>query len=170
MKLLRLLLPLALVASLVAVAGCGDSDNSISQEELEQATEEAAAEATADAKEDAALKQLRAQVAKLRKQQKQDEQSQSNKPAGESSAATSTSSSGTIPANADDCGSGIHAQAGTTSCSFAINVAQGFFSTTGNTFDAYSPATGKAYTMNCTPGAVIVCRGGTNAVVYIQVS
>lgn len=58
-----------------------------------------------------------------------------------------------------------------TSCQFAQSVRQAYLAD-GNsggsaTIWAYSPVTGRGYTMSCSGGTVVTCTGGNNAVVYI---
>jgi hypothetical protein len=57
-----------------------------------------------------------------------------------------------------------------TTCAFAHIVSDLYLeSNTANAhFDAYSPTTRLTYTMMCTFGHPIVCRGGNNAVVYMR--
>ena len=134
----------------------------MSQEELEAATEEAAEEARKDAKEDAQIADLEDEIDALRKQK--------DKPVPDSvpPPTDNAGSSGGLPADAENCGSGVFALSGTTSCSFALNVAADFFAAGGSSsFDSFSPATGDVYRMNCTGGAVTTCTGGNNAAVYI---
>jgi hypothetical protein len=57
-----------------------------------------------------------------------------------------------------------------TSCLFAENVRAAFLSgdiTTPKVVNAYSPVTHLNYQMTCTQDAVVTCRGGNNAIVYI---
>ena len=56
---------------------------------------------------------------------------------------------------------------GPTSCEFATSVRYTFTAFNTN-FTAFSPKTGLSYTMSCTSGDQIVCRGGNNAIVYIR--
>ena len=134
----------------------------MSQEELEAATDEAAQEARKEAEEDADIAELEEEIKALRKE--------NDEPAPPDSAPPPTDNSGSsggLPADAEDCGSGIYANSGTTSCAFALNVAADFFASGSNSFDSYSPATGQTYRMTCTSGAVVTCTGGNNAAVYI---
>lgn len=58
-----------------------------------------------------------------------------------------------------------------TSCEFAESVWAQYVGAGGygesRTVRAYSPVTGKSYTMSCSGGAVVTCTGGNNAVVHI---
>lgn len=58
---------------------------------------------------------------------------------------------------------------GPTSCSFALSVFNAFMSGGGNGFNAYSPATGETYWMNCMVEGhgSTTCRGGNGATVVI---
>jgi hypothetical protein len=65
------------------------------------------------------------------------------------------------------CGDGVFAGP-STSCPFAKNVHNAYFAVPGDSVEvnAYSPATGKIYRMNCVKtGAAVTCRGGNEAVV-----
>lgn len=83
----------------------------------------------------------------------------------------------TVPASATTC-SGPTAAApwatyrgnDATSCAFADSVRESFVQggSVAGQFKAYSPATKKTYTMTCAGGAVMVCQGGNNAVVYLK--
>ena len=59
----------------------------------------------------------------------------------------------------------------TTPCEFAESVWAQYVGAGGygesRTVRAYSPVTGKSYTMSCSGGAVVTCTGGNNAVVHI---
>lgn len=158
-------LALILAPALIA-AGCGGDDD-VSQEELEQAVAEAEEEAQAEAE----VADLQKQVQKLRKQQGKGDGGDSSAPASDEGRGDyippDGSSGGGLPADAEDCGSGVYARSGTTSCSFALNVAADYYSVPGNTFTSFSPSTGQAYEMSCSGGAPVVCTGGNNAAVYL---
>ena len=89
--------------------------------------------------------------------------------ATDSSGTSQTVEAGTTPeaAGAQECATGV-STGGETSCPFAKNVAQAYRVDPGDTVTAYSPVTEKTYTMTCTPGSPVVCRGGRNAIVYID--
>jgi hypothetical protein len=66
-----------------------------------------------------------------------------------------------------DCGEGVYAGPNT-SCQFAKNVREKYFSVPGDSveIDVYSPVTGKTYTMSCIKtGNRVTCRGRNQAVV-----
>jgi peptidoglycan hydrolase-like protein with peptidoglycan-binding domain len=66
-----------------------------------------------------------------------------------------------------DCGGGVFAGS-STSCEFAQNVREKYFSVPGDSveIDVYSPVTKQSYTMACVrTGDWVTCRGGNNAVV-----
>jgi hypothetical protein len=77
---------------------------------------------------------------------------------------------GGVPGDAKSCGSGVFVQSSTTSCEFGLVVAQDYFASGGGSFESFSPATGKNYSMSCSDGSPITCTGGENAVVYIASS
>ena len=58
-----------------------------------------------------------------------------------------------------------------TSCEFAGAVWAEYLASGANgrpvVLNAYSPVTGRSYTMSCSGGAVVTCTGGNNAVVHI---
>lgn len=91
--------------------------------------------------------------------------SESSSPSSESSTADS------LPAGVKECAQNVGAS-DSTSCGFALAVAgqvRAAGSPTGP-FDvhAHSDATGKDYTLTCTPAGVTVCSGGRAAVVYVS--
>ena len=162
MALRRTLIGLA--ALCLAIAGfsaCGGEDDSISQEDLEQAKEEGAQEARTEAE----LQELQRQIEALKRKRQQEDDGSA--PPATTGAAPAT---GGVPADATDCGAGIYARAGSTSCGFAYNVAEAYLSSGAGTVQAFSPATGQTYSMTCTSGVVITCTGGNNAAVYIASS
>lgn len=72
-------------------------------------------------------------------------------------------------ASAESCGGGVYAGP-STSCAFASNVAKAWSNQGGGsvTVKAFSPVTRLDYAMVCIAGVTTVCRGGTNAVVFIR--
>jgi hypothetical protein len=75
------------------------------------------------------------------------------------------------PAHADtECGGSPRVVAvGSTSCPFALNVANKMMSGAGNSFMAYSPTTGESYLMSCSiiRHGSTTCMGGNGAEVDI---
>lgn len=82
------------------------------------------------------------------------------------------------PSGAYECtGSGggqlSHSAVGSsvTSCEFAATVRAAYLGAGGSgesmVVNAYSPVTGKVYSMNCSGGPPVTCSGGNDAVVYI---
>jgi len=70
-----------------------------------------------------------------------------------------------------DCGDGLSVSP-TTSCPFAHNVREKYFSVPGDSveIDVFSPVTGKTYTMACVrTGDSVTGRGGNAAVVTFAV-
>lgn len=155
MRVVQLAVAAALAAGLL---GCGGNDDSVSQEELQQATKEARQEAESEAE----LKDLREKVESLQNGQATDD----NPPAGGATTTVVPSGSG-VPSDAESCGAGVFARSGSTSCSFALNVASDYYSSGSNRFQSFSPATGQTYTMTCGGGSPVVCTGGNNAAVYL---
>ncbi len=89
------------------------------------------------------------------------------RPGGTDTSGTAGTDAGSGPVTT--CATGVQAGANT-SCSFAMNVAGEYGSNPGaTTISAFSPTTGKSYTMTCSPwsGGGTVCRGGNNAAVFI---
>lgn len=81
----------------------------------------------------------------------------------------------TLPAGATACGSstagGLKAAIGSdvTSCEFAVNVRDAYVDAGGRgnrSIRAFSPKTGRTYTMTCR-GEPVTCTGGNNAVVHL---
>jgi hypothetical protein len=64
-----------------------------------------------------------------------------------------------------NCGSGVSAGPNT-SCGFAENVRAAYRQSGSPVVSAFSPATGKTYTMYCTSSSPHVCTGGNDASVY----
>jgi hypothetical protein len=85
---------------------------------------------------------------------------------GSTLGAASGSASVTNPyANGRACGSGVYAGPNT-SCDFAVNVRDAYNEAPGSTASvrAFSPATGRTYTMDCSPsGSGVTCSGANNA-------
>jgi hypothetical protein len=70
-----------------------------------------------------------------------------------------------------DCGGGVEALSGTTSCAFAQNVFYYFYEASPEReFPVYSPATGGTYFMSCAGESVVTCTGGNGAEVRFPMS
>ncbi|MDX6609996.1 MAG: hypothetical protein QOF85_1921 [Solirubrobacterales bacterium] len=88
-------------------------------------------------------------------------------------AAVSKPRGSALPPNVEPCSSTVFVkerQSGEhyTSCPFALEVERAYVgSGESSPISAYSPTTGKLYTMTCTGVAPVACRGGENATVYI---
>lgn len=80
---------------------------------------------------------------------------------------TQPPSQGSLPANAVSCTPTIYVGP-KTSCPFARDVADKWKSSGDTVIEAHSPVTGVTYTMTCTGSEPVVCRGGNNAVVYLD--
>ena len=74
---------------------------------------------------------------------------------------------GGVHADAESCGGGVYVDSSTTSCAFGRNVAADYYSSSSDTFESFSPATGETYEMTCSGPPPIVCTGGDNATVYL---
>jgi len=139
------------LASLV-LAACGDSGTS--QDELDRARTEGAKEA----KQQAKIEQIEHQIKSLKH--------------GNGAPPTQTSSSGgssTVSGSGSSgCGGSLSVGPNTT-CAFAENVESQYYREIGSgsgTVVAYSPVTGKTYSMYCTAGTPHACTGGNEASVY----
>lgn len=149
----------------IGLVACGN-DDSVSQEELQQATREAAQQARQDAELDA----LRRKVEQMQGDQQGnggDVTTTTTPTTGGSTVTTTTGGGAGVPADAENCGAGVYAAAGTTSCAFALNVASDYYSSPSSSFNSYSPSTGQTYRITCSGSAPVVCTGGNNAAVYI---
>jgi serine/threonine-protein kinase len=72
------------------------------------------------------------------------------------------------PSSTTSCGDGLSVNRAT-SCSFARNVRDAYQNGGGaSVVRAFSPVTGKIYSMTCSSGLPTVCTGGNNAVVTIR--
>jgi hypothetical protein len=139
------------------LAACGGG---ASEEELDQARQEGAQQA----REQAQIEALEEKVKELEEEGGNDSNADSN---GTDSSGSGGTDTGSGPVTT--CGDGVQVGANT-SCAFAFNVAGEYGSNPGaSTITAYSPTTGKYYTMTCSPWSdgVTVCRGGNNAAVFI---
>jgi hypothetical protein len=144
------------------LAGCGGGASS---DELAQARQEGAA-AEREKQAQQAERQKQAQLeARIKKLEKKLAKSKTvGKPAGK----TATTRPRTSPTTTS-CGGSLSVGSNTT-CPFAENVRSAWYSAGGGSVvvSAYSPVTGRYYTMTCVAGVPTICRGGNNAVVYIR--
>jgi hypothetical protein len=148
----------AAVATAVAVlfggtiaVGCGDSG--ASKEELQEARQSGAKKAQEQQK----IRQIQRELKELKKHGG----SGGSGPPGSSPAPASVATSG-------NCGGSLSVNEHTT-CVFAEAVEDGYYEEVGSgsgTVFAYSPATGRTYTMYCTAGSPHECTGGNDAAVY----
>ncbi|BBY62186.1 hypothetical protein [Mycolicibacterium helvum] len=76
-----------------------------------------------------------------------------------------------VPTYATQCTSGVAVGSSETSCAFAANVNNAYWSQPNHGGSvrvwAFSPVTGQAYLMTCSGQRVVTCSGGNNAVVYL---
>lgn len=155
--------------AITTLSACG-GDDSANEVALEKARDEGRAEAVAEqrakqtAKETAAL---RRELSELRKEQKKQRSSGSSSSNG--GGGNGGGGGAAAPAASDDCGGGISVNSSTTSCAFGREVRASFYAGgQSDVVEAFSPATGKSYTLTCSGSTLIVCRGGNNAEVRFR--
>ncbi|HTU15689.1 MAG TPA: hypothetical protein VMF31_10865 [Solirubrobacterales bacterium] len=169
----------------VFAAGCGGESKEEKQanEQAAQA-ERQATEAKRQAKKEAekvqamsAEEKKQAQAAATAEANEKDAEAQASESATEAANAEAAakaaaakksnsggSGGGTASAGGNqNCGSGIEVNA-VTSCAFAKNVVAAWKKNEGTSVSAYSPDTGKTYTMTCTGSQMLTtCAGGIGA-------
>jgi len=148
------LLATALLAS--AFSACGGSSNNDDTTKLEQARAEGARQERERQRQQDIVenqKRLQRELDRLKRQRRR--QGGGPKPAPAPAPAPA-------PVSGTDCGNGLRAGPNT-SCAFADVVRSAYESSDSPTVDAFSPVTGKVYTMTCTSGSPHVCTGGNNA-------
>jgi membrane protein involved in colicin uptake len=160
----RSVVVLAIGGSLL-LSGCTRTSQSDLDKAKAVGASEQAAKQSASAQQEAQAK-LAAEVQKLKEQL-----------AAKTAAATPSTVTKAAPAQpaqpaqpqGTSCGSNVSAGQNTT-CAFALNVAAEYLTQGGGTrtIDVYSPVTNQYYSMTCVAGVPTVCRGGSNAVVYIR--
>lgn len=156
----RIVLVVPVVLATLLMSGCGASKDDIAKATAAgaaQASQAARASQDAQAAQDAA----RAKEAK----QKADADV---KAAADAKEAADAKAAAAVPATSS-CGANISVNS-TTTCAFAENVASAYRYSNGGTtsVSAWSVVTQQYYSMYCVAGVPVVCRGGTNAVVYIR--
>ncbi len=98
---------------------------------------------------------------------------QSNKPGSGSKGSSSKATPGVASEQAGNsasetpCGGQLSVGPDTT-CSFAQDVREKYESAGPGTYEVFSPATEKTYSMTCSPGTPVVCTGGNNASVFFR--
>ena len=156
-RLLSLLMVVCAVSG--SVGACGGEDDTASelsrQRELRDARKEGA--------RDARIRQLEREL----RAQKRDGAGEEKAPPSSGGESTPPAPGVTPPASSTTpCGDGL-AVGPNTSCPFAQNVRDAYFTSGGSSsVTAASPVTGQVYTMNCTAGSPHVCRGGNDASVF----
>ncbi len=138
--------------------------------EASAAAEKAEAKASAAAaKKDAEAAKLKAEVDKLKAAQAKTAADAAKVSAAVDEAARAKVTASARAADDESCGDNVSAS-GTTSCSFALNVAKEwrYFGNGTTDVTAYSPVTREYISMHCVAGVPTVCRGGRAAVVYIR--
>jgi cell division protein FtsB len=164
-KVIGRVVVVAVLALSPALASCSSSPGATHAQLAKASRAAAAAQARRDALKQQAQREahLKAQIARLKKQQK-------HRSSGPRATATGPAAGSSLPAqSATDCGNNVSVGPNTT-CAFAYNVAADYYSTAGGTQTllVHSPVTGLDYAMTCTPGVPTICRGGNNAVVYLR--
>lgn len=171
---------IAVIAMALFLAACtgGASDAELAQARAEGSRAQAqqqAAEQQHDSQASLAteVQKLKEEASKAAEEKAAAEKAAADKAAADKAAAdkaaADSAAADSAAAAQTPCG-GVVSAGPTTSCAFAINVANSYLRSGGGytMVDAYSPVTGQWYTMTCTPGVPTVCRGGTAAVVYIR--
>lgn len=133
----------------IPLAGCGGGSNTSTDQSLQEQLRRARQEGARDQR----IKELERQIREQKKKSSQSSPPQSSPPQ------KAPPSSGT-----SSCGDGLSVGPNT-SCAFAENVRSAYPGSS-YSFQAYSPTTGKLYTMSCTTSSPHVCTGGNNASVY----
>jgi len=174
LSLIRLVVLGACALAVVGFSGCGgDSGNKYSEADLQTARKEGAAQQKlkdVQAQQAQDQKRLEKELAELKKEKKS---GSGKKSSGGGSSSSSVSngggtSGGTNASSGSSCGDGVSIS-GPTTCGFAANIASEFRSSGPGVVAAYSPTTGKLYTMSCSASGV--CSGGTTSggsVVYVR--
>ena len=174
LSLIRVLVVGACALAVVGFAGCGgDSSGKYSEADLQAARKEGAAQQKlkdVQVQQAADQKRLEKELAELKKEKK----SGGSKKSSDSSSGSSSggggggTSGGATASSGSSCGDGVSIS-GPTTCGFAANIASEFRSSGPGVVAAYSPTTGKLYTMSCSASGV--CSGGTTSggsVVYVR--
>jgi hypothetical protein len=167
MRALAAVTVVCLGAGMAVATGCGGSNDDHDKSVASVAVQEALAQERQrqeDAAQKAKLKQLQQKLHDERG--KSDAQKAAGAAAGGSSGSSGSQgggSQGGSSGGTHSCGSGVTAAASTT-CSFALNVADTYRQSGGSsTIEVYSPVTKRTYTMNCTGSSTTTCTGGNNA-------
>jgi hypothetical protein len=153
MTLRVLSIPVALIVISLFASACGSSG--ASQDEIDRARKEGSAETRQQLK----IKHIEEELHSLKKHGHATNQAQTQAGANTSGAAT---------AGAASCGGTLSVGPNTT-CGFAANVEADYYAEIGSgagTVSAYSPTTGRYYSMYCTAGSPHQCTGGNEASVY----
>jgi hypothetical protein len=143
-----------LTALSLGLSACGDSG--ASQDEIDAARQQGAAKARQQAK----ISQIQKELKELKK----------GKTGTSSDGGVSPAPEGTpaAPPSPGNCSGSLSVNEHTT-CGFAENVEGAYYEEVGSgagTVIAYSPTTGRTYSMYCTAGSPHVCTGGNDAAVY----
>lgn len=154
MQPVKLVALVVLAAVALSTAACGGNDDA----KVEQARKQGAAQERARLRQQQIIENQRRLQRELDRLKRQRTRSGGGGSSGGGGGGGGAAVSGT------DCGAGVRAGANT-SCPFAQIVRDAFYANGGaaGSFDAFSPVTGRTYTMTCTGGSPHVCTGGNNA-------
>lgn len=153
-----ILLALLTLALAPGLAGCGSSGDGLSQDEVQQREKAAVKSALQEQR----LRKLEQQVKTFKKGGSGKDEAP---PSSDSTPPPVTSEPPSSPSVAP-CSDTVSVGPAT-SCAFAYNVEDAYYSSPGNVVDVYSPTTGVTYTMSCSGSAPTICSGGNNATVYL---
>jgi len=176
LSLIRVVVLGACALAVVGFAGCGgDSSQKYSEADLQAARKEGAAQQKlkdVQVQQAADQKRLEKELAELKKEKKGGSSKKSSDSGSSSSSSSGGGGGGTSggasASSGSSCGDGVSIS-GPTTCGFAANIASEFRSSGPGVVAAYSPTTGKLYTMSCSASGV--CSGGTTSggsVVYVR--
>jgi hypothetical protein len=152
----------------VLLSGCArTSDADLAKAKAAGASEEAANQKVKAQQEEQA--RLSAEVKKLQQEADKAKKNPSSGPSSSARLPAPPAQAAPATGRGTSCGGNLSVSRNT-SCAFAANVRAAFYAGGGGTrsVEAYSPVTGRYYTMRCVAGIPSVCRGGINAVVYIR--
>jgi len=151
------LLAVALLATAFSACGGGSDDSKLQQARAQGARQER--ERQMQRNIEANQKRLLRELERLKRQRRKENRRSGGAPKPVPAPAPAPAPA---PVSGTDCGNGLRAGPNT-SCAFADVVRSAYESSDTPTVDAYSPTTGKVYTMTCTGGSPHVCTGGNNA-------
>lgn len=154
---LAALLAAALLVPALSACGGGSDDSKLEQARAQGARQERERQRQRDIVEN--QKRLQRELDRLKRQRRKENRRSGGAPKPTPAPAPAPAPA---PVSGTDCGNGLRAGPNT-SCAFADVVRSAYESSDSPTVDAFSPVTGKVYTMTCTGGSPHVCTGGNNA-------